>query len=331
MRPATCGSGARSAKAAPPLKSTSTKASCPGGWVAARPATIVRNSSLLPDPVAPTTSPCGPIPRSAASLRSSTSASPAAVTPTGTRSSSERERARPPPSASIWRSTWSRRSSSRTGPARGAVEGGRSSRRGARRRARSSHEARSAVSVRMPLTRRPPGVVLQEGREALVVEADAHRELGRLAGGGPGQPDGRDTGGRGTFEEVRDARRRRMAGARARLGHVEDRDQVPASGGRVAGVGQPARPFPRRAGRGRVDHLDLEVVGGVEAASWQVGTARHAAGRRREAITWVAERNDHRGAGEPGGSADDLLRCFQQFGVVLQEGGRWGCRGRPGW
>ena len=38
------------------LKSTSTKASWSGGWVAARPATTVRSSSLLPEPVAPTTS-----------------------------------------------------------------------------------------------------------------------------------------------------------------------------------------------------------------------------------------------------------------------------------
>jgi hypothetical protein len=84
MRPATCGSAARSAKAAPPLKSTSTKASCSGGWVAASPATIVRSSSLLPEPVAPTTSPCGPMPSSAASLRSSASGSPVELTPTGT-------------------------------------------------------------------------------------------------------------------------------------------------------------------------------------------------------------------------------------------------------
>ena len=156
MRPATCGSGARSAKAAPPLKSTSTKASWSGGWVAARPATTVRSSSLLPEPVAPTTSPCGPMPSSAASLRSSRTGSPRTVTPTGTLSSSDRGRGRTPSPGPSGRS---RRSMRRTGPARGAVEGGGSSRRGAMRRARASQRGRPAVSVRMPLTRWPPGVV----------------------------------------------------------------------------------------------------------------------------------------------------------------------------
>ncbi len=46
--------------------------------VAARPATSERSSSLLPEPVAPTSTPCGPMPPSAACLRSSSSTSPSA-------------------------------------------------------------------------------------------------------------------------------------------------------------------------------------------------------------------------------------------------------------
>ena len=42
-----------------------------GGWVIARAVTRVRNSSDLPEPVAPTTRPCGPTPPCADSLRSS--------------------------------------------------------------------------------------------------------------------------------------------------------------------------------------------------------------------------------------------------------------------
>ena len=168
------------------------------------------------------------------------------------------------------------------------------------------------------------GSGLQEGREALVVEADAHRELGRLAGGGLGQPDHRDAGRRGTLQQL---------GARARLGRVHDREQVRAVGGRVAGVGQPAGPRPRRAGRRGVDHLDPEVVGGVEGGE----LAEEGAGEGARAGRWagegedveVAERNDHRGAGEPGGSADDLLGCFQQFGVVLLEGAAGGVEAGP--
>jgi hypothetical protein len=99
MRPATCGTRARSANAAPPLKSTSTKASWSGGWVAASPATMVRSSSLLPEPVAPTTRPCGPMPPAAASLRSRTSGSPLGMTPTGTRRSLDRECGDSPPGA----------------------------------------------------------------------------------------------------------------------------------------------------------------------------------------------------------------------------------------
>src|SRR4030095_2222872 len=200
IRPATCGSRARSANAAPPLKSTSTNASWSGGWVAARPATIVRSSSLLPDPVAPTTRPWGPIPASAASLRSRTTGFPSGVTPIGTRRSSARSRGRG------------------TGPAE-AGPGPRRS-RGASRRTRPAAGGGAAVE---PERRHPPGQGLAEARvgrvgsdagdkaparsgllehgRASTVHADARGELGRLAGDRSGKPDDRCPGRAGILEK----------------------------------------------------------------------------------------------------------------------------------
>ena len=63
--------GSRPRNVAPPLKSISTRLGSSGGWRAAIPSTTVRNSSDFPEPVAPTHSPCGPSPPSAASLMSS--------------------------------------------------------------------------------------------------------------------------------------------------------------------------------------------------------------------------------------------------------------------
>ncbi len=57
---------------------------------------MLRRSSLLPDPVAPTMMPWGPIPDDAASLRSSSTAFPASSRPTGTLSSCRICRPSPP-------------------------------------------------------------------------------------------------------------------------------------------------------------------------------------------------------------------------------------------
>ncbi len=65
-----CGRTSRLAKVAPPLKSTRTKFSVSDECVSARPSTSVRSSSDLPEPVAPMTSPCGPMPPCADSLMS---------------------------------------------------------------------------------------------------------------------------------------------------------------------------------------------------------------------------------------------------------------------
>ncbi|CAB4927837.1 unannotated protein [freshwater metagenome] len=81
-----CGSRSSRVKVAPPLKSLSTKFSVSESCVQARASTRVRSSSDLPDPVAPTSRPCGPTPSWALSLRSSSSGAPSAPTPIGTRS-----------------------------------------------------------------------------------------------------------------------------------------------------------------------------------------------------------------------------------------------------
>ena len=78
MTAETCGRSAMPANVAPPLKSTSTKLSASGEWVSESASTRVRSSSDLPEPVAPMTSPCGPMPCWADSLMSSATGPPSA-------------------------------------------------------------------------------------------------------------------------------------------------------------------------------------------------------------------------------------------------------------
>ncbi len=166
ISPAVCGSPATPANAAPPLKSTRTKESSSGGWVSASAVTTVRSSSLLPEPVAPINSPCGPMPPSAASLRSSITGrleegitggpdevSPGRLTgwPMGTRRRSNAGRGRQPSVWSIARglrmpSTSSRREVRVARPTAGRSIGS-SSQSGARRRATASDTARLARSA----------------------------------------------------------------------------------------------------------------------------------------------------------------------------------------
>ena len=94
MTAAVCGRSCRPRKVAPPLKSTRIRLSALGVCVIARPSTSVRSSSDLPDPVAPMTRPCGPMPSSAASLMSSSTGSPCSPTPIGMRSRSRTVRGR---------------------------------------------------------------------------------------------------------------------------------------------------------------------------------------------------------------------------------------------
>ncbi|CAM5730663.1 hypothetical protein STENM223S_05873 [Streptomyces tendae] len=91
---ATCGIRDMPANVAPPLKSARTKFSVSEECVTARPSTSVRSSSDLPEPVAPTHRPCGPMPSCAASLRSSITGRPSSPTPIGTRRRSGVDRGR---------------------------------------------------------------------------------------------------------------------------------------------------------------------------------------------------------------------------------------------
>ncbi|SHU77707.1 Uncharacterised protein [Mycobacteroides abscessus subsp. abscessus] len=94
MMAATCCARSSPRNVAPPLKSTSTRLSASGEWVAIMPSVKVRRNSDLPEPVAPMQSPCGPMPFSAASLISSSIGVPSTAMPIGTRSLSRPTRLR---------------------------------------------------------------------------------------------------------------------------------------------------------------------------------------------------------------------------------------------
>ena len=113
----TCGICDIPAKVAPPLKSTSTMLSCSGEWVIARPSTRVRRNSDFPEPVAPMTRPCGPMPCWADSLMSRWTRPPPSPSPIGTRSRSRAGRGRHAAAGSKWcTSPRPRRSMKSSGP-----------------------------------------------------------------------------------------------------------------------------------------------------------------------------------------------------------------------
>ena len=82
------------------VRGTTLRAS--GPCVATRPRTSVRRNSDLPEPVAPTQSPWGPMPPRAASLRSTCTGRPSSVRPIATRSRSATIRGRHVRSTSTW-------------------------------------------------------------------------------------------------------------------------------------------------------------------------------------------------------------------------------------
>ncbi len=149
MTAATCGISDMPVKVAPPLKSARMKLSVSEEWVTARASTRVRSTSDLPEPVAPTHRPCGPMPSWEASLMSSMTGWPSLSTPIGTRSRScsvrgrqVRETSTEPASPMFIRSVKSRLDSSGSSPS--APEPARS---GASRRASDSASATDRVST----------------------------------------------------------------------------------------------------------------------------------------------------------------------------------------
>jgi hypothetical protein len=84
MTAETCGRSSRAANVAPPLKSTRMKLSSSEECVAIREPTMVRSTSDLPEPVAPMSRPCGPMPPTAASLKSMSTIEPSGPGPMGT-------------------------------------------------------------------------------------------------------------------------------------------------------------------------------------------------------------------------------------------------------
>ena len=291
ITPATCGSGAR-ANAAPPLKSTSTKASRSGGWVAARPATIVRSSSLLPTRWRRRPGRGGRC-RARPPPWSSTTRSPPAVTPTG---------------------TWSGPGPGRAGRAAAPVPPARPFRVGARAGAapgagRTTRRRRPAASARMPPTRRPPGAVScgvanpwssrrtravsSDGSPAVVsasqstVTPPAPEQSGSSSAARPGPTP--------IVSRIATRWGRAPGPARARGGR---RPGPAGGGGRVAGVGQRGRPRP-----GRVGGEDPEVVGSVEGGELADDRPGERAGPVRRAgegeHAGAAERDGHRGVRQP--------------------------------
>jgi hypothetical protein len=169
---------------------------------------------------------------------------------------------------------------------------------------------------------------LLEGGPAVVVQAEAHRQLGRLAGHGLGEPDGRAAGRGGAVEQLvgrcrldGGAGHRRGVGARRRIDarpvdRVDDRHQVRRPG--VLAVGKPRHPPP-----GRMGGQQPEVVGSVEGGELADDGAGQGpgpvpgAGEGEDA--GLAERDHHRGVGEAGRAADEPLRRRQELRVVLDQ------------
>jgi hypothetical protein len=160
----------------------------------------------------------------------------------------------------------------------------------------------------------------------VVVQADPQRQLGRLAGHRLGKPDDRAAGRGGGSEQPAD---------RCPLGRVDDRHQVRPDAARLRTrrgadrprarvVGKPLHPLPGRVGGGGTGGQEPEVVGSVEGgelADDGAGQGPGPVGRAGEGDdAEPAERDRHRGVGEAGRTADELLRRPQKLRVVLHEG-----------
>ncbi len=180
-----CGSRSIPMNVAPPLKSTSTKFSTSDECVNASPSTSVRSSSLLPEPVAPISIPCGPIPPCADSLMSSSTGLPSSATPIGTFSRSQGERdAHSSAGSKVRGSPAPSRAVSSMSVASGSADStdspiryGATSRDSARQRTRESASGRPTVTnVSLPVRSAPTDSTLSAATRSRSVSRSAfHR------------------------------------------------------------------------------------------------------------------------------------------------------------
>ena len=193
--------------------------------------------------------------------------------------------------------------------------------------------------------RRPPAARgrLLQGREPVVVEADPRRQLGRLPGGGLGQPEHGDAARPGRCGQLLHGRP-----ARTHPDRVDDRDQVGSGAGlgsglgRTAAGGRPGAAVGSRLWGGEAVHAQdgwaartRRSSGAWKAASSQ--TIERASARARSGgpgegeHAGAAERDGHRGVRQPGGAADEVPGGLQELGVVPASGPRAVSRriGRP--
>ncbi len=248
----TCGISDMPAKVAPPLKSTSTMLSCSGECVIARPSTRVRRNSDLPEPVAPITRPCGPMPCWADSLMSRWTSEPPSPRPIGTRSRSRAGRGRQARSGSK-ECTSPRASSSmkstRSGDlaagrvddaGRDRVQRGQPPREGLRGRDRALVDAGPDRLLAQP--QREHRVAAVGGRLAVELEPQPARVLELVPARPGGRAGSRRAGRRAVRRGCRAAARRRRSRAGCEGWRAARRRRTGAARSGRAGAARPARP-----------------------------------------------------------------------------------------
>ena len=297
------------ANVAPPLKSTSTRLSWSGGWVIASPSTSVRRNSDLPLPVAPTTSPCGPMPCCADSLRSRcTIVVPELVegslpTPIGTRNRSRADRGRHPVAGSNASMPSIPSSSGSPAGAVGTASGAAAGTWwGSSRRATASAVARShwsrRRSSRAGRSSRSTPVVGGSSAAATSITVTAFRNQG-------------DCGDAVDHEQQVNTGGHQVENRGSRADQPDRTDRVGPL--RALGVRQPLDPLPLVEDGFVGEHGDGEVVGGVEGragADEGAGQARGPRRRRRPGRSGGAGGGRRRPAGPaaPGGRRAVVVR-----------------------
>ncbi len=323
------------ANVAPPLKSTSTRLSCSGEWVSARPRTSVRSSSDLPEPVAPIDEPVRPRALEGRLLEVEedrtvrlrrSRAAPAAARPAGRgcqACAGSRRRTSSSPSR-CWRPACSARSPPTPGPARAA-----------RRRAVASAVARSHWSAAQRCGGSPSGSALAGTRLTSLPDVGRSRTSR--------SPTSSSRGWRGkasTVREVAPADRTDVAlddeqqvavgRAAAAPSSTESRRDQPARTDGVddaarPGVRQPLDPVPRRPRLGRGQDRDGQVLRGMTDGGGADHRPRHRPGPGGSAR---APRSARRTAGRPRAGRSGCCSCTDSSRRTAPA--RWGSAGRSG-